>query len=210
MGIAFTCFSIKRIFITINRIVTSDTLIKILIQIFIAFKDAFLIYQRFNISWSFFKYRISSRWNFKVNSFFFPFEGDKIYLLNFISIRTFLLLFFDYTLHITHLALLVILSLSIMCLNKTSESSEESKIIRLVPWLAISISSATADKHIYIGLLFLPLIAITLVRHENSAEIKRFLFKSTLSSLLFLETKNFHLCTSLLSTSRIIRLELCN
>lgn len=130
-------------------------------------------------------------------------------MLNFISIRTFLLLFFDYTLHITHLALLVILSLSIMCLNKTSESSEE-KIIRLVPWLAISISSATADKHIYIGLLFLPLIAITPVRHENSAEIKRFLFKSTLSSLLFLETKNFHLCTSLLSTSRIIRLELCN
>lgn len=117
-------------------------------------------------------------------------------MLNFISTRTFLLLFFDYTLHITHLALLVILSLSIMCLNKTSESSEESKIIRLVPCLAISISSATADKHIYIGLLFLPLITITPVRHENSAEIKRFLFKSTLLSLFFFETKNFHLCTS--------------
>lgn len=142
--IAFTCLSIKRIFITINRIVTSDTLIKI--RQFLSLQKCVSHLSKICTEFLQISNFIEMKFQSKFLFFFFFFEGDKIYLLNFISTHTFLLLFFDYTLHITHLALLVILSLSIMCLNKTSESSEESKIIRLVPWLAISISSATADK----------------------------------------------------------------
>lgn len=89
--IAFTCLSIKRIFITINRIVTI-LLREILAQIFIAPKMRFSIYQRFNVQFL----QISNFIEIKFQSNFFFFL--QIYSLNFISISAlFSSCFFDYT-----------------------------------------------------------------------------------------------------------------
>lgn len=94
--IAFTCLSIKRIFITINRIVTI-LLREILAQIFIAPKMRFSIYQRFNVEFLQISNFIEIKFQSKFLFFFL-----QIYSLNFISISAlFSSCFFDYT-HYTH------------------------------------------------------------------------------------------------------------
>lgn len=93
--IAFTCLSIKRIFITINRIVTI-LLREILAQIFIAPKMHFSIYQRFNVEFL----QISNFIEIKFQSKFLFFFSSNLFVKFYINIRTLLLLFFWlHTLH---------------------------------------------------------------------------------------------------------------
>lgn len=93
--IAFTCLSIKRIFITINRIVTI-LLREILAQIFIAPKMRFSIYQRFNVQFL----QISNFIEIKFQSKFLFFFSSNLFVKFYINIRTLLLLFFWlHTLH---------------------------------------------------------------------------------------------------------------
>lgn len=87
--IAFTCLSIKRIFITINRIVTI-LLQEILAQIFIAPKMRFSIYQRFNVQFL----QISNFIEIKFQSKFLFFFSSNLFVKFYINIRTLLLLFF--------------------------------------------------------------------------------------------------------------------
>lgn len=87
--IAFTCLSIKRIFITINRIVTI-LLREILAQIFIAPKMRFSIYQRFNVQF----FQISNFIEIKFQSKFLFFFSSNLFVKFYINIRTLLLLFF--------------------------------------------------------------------------------------------------------------------
>lgn len=95
VGIAFTCLSIKRIFITINRIVTI-LLREILAQIFIAPKMRFSIYQRFNVEFL----QISNFIEIKFQSKFLFFFSSNLFVKFYINIRTLLLLFFWlHTLH---------------------------------------------------------------------------------------------------------------